>query len=435
MKVIRQLLIVVLAGCSVSMHAHGKAEKAEEAVITAVTALECGQLFDVERETVLRNVTIVVEGDYISAVQESGGAPEGARHIDLSDKVCLPGLMDMHSHMMMGDLVPLGEASSASLALEAAANLEKMLDRGFTTLRMPGDWDSDFGIVDVRNAINAGKIRGPRIFVAAHKLGFHRYMKLSGVDADVGHHKVDPGVKGVRRAVQNQIDHGVDWVKFIADKGNLKTQGVIRIFDDDEVAAFVDEAHKRGTPITAHAIGDKGALSAVLSGADSVEHGFYISKETADEFKRRGVWLIPTLTVLDMFDDEEFDVSKTSMTQEQYDAIKPSYVKNIPYRDEAFQYAYEIGVKMAYGTDMIWPELAAREFSYLVKRGVSHWDAIKMATINSAELLGMDKELGSISPGKHADIIALDEDPLIDIRAIEHVRFVMKSGRIVREVE
>lgn len=432
MRVVSLFIFVFVAGCGVGSEDRASMENAS---VSAVTVLECGQLLDVEAETVLRNVAIVVEGDRIQSVEESGAAPAGARRIDLSDKVCLPGLMDMHSHVMMRELVPLGEGSSASLALNALMTLSEMLDRGFTTLRLPGDWDSEFGIVDVRDAVNSGEFPGPRLFVAGHKLGFHRYMKLSGIDADVGYHKVEPGTEGVREAVRTQVEHGVDWIKFIADKGNLHTEGVVRIFDDEEVAAFVEEAHKHETPITAHAIGDDGTLIATLAGADTIEHGFYISKETAEEMKRRGVWLVPTLTVLDMFDDENFDVSKTSMTQDDYDSVKDVYLKNIPYRDEAFKYAYEIGVKMAYGTDMIWPAYVAREFTYLVKRGVTHWDAIQMATINSAELLGMEDDLGSVSSGKIADIVALEGDPLTDISAMERVRFVMQGGRVIREDE
>ena len=430
MRVISLSLLALVAGCGA---APDEDARLENAVTSAVTALECGQLLDVKTETVLNNVTVIVEGERIQSVEENGAAPAGARRIDLSDKVCLPGLMDMHSHVMMSDSVPLGQSSSASLALNALTTLKELLDRGFTTLRLPGDWDSEFGIVDVRNAVNSGEFPGPRMFVAGHKLGFHRYMKLSGIDAEVGYHKVEPGVEGVREAVRIQVEHDVDWVKFIADKGNLHTEGVVRIFDDEDVAAFVDEAHKHDTPITAHAIGDAGSLIATLAGADTVEHGFYISKETAEEMKRRDVWLVPTLTVLDMFDDENFDVSKTSMTQDDFDSVRDIYLKNIPYRDEAFKYAYEIGVKMAYGTDMIWPAYAAREFTYLVKRGVTHWDAIQMATINSAELLGMEDDLGSVSAGKIADIVALKGDPLTDISAMEQVRFVMQGGEIIRD--
>ena len=430
LRIVSLFLLALAAGCS---GASDDSAREETSSVSNLTALECGRLLDVETETVLQNVTIVVEGDRIQSVEENSAAPSGAHRIDLSDKVCLPGLMDMHSHVMMSDFVPLGEASSAMLALNAVTMISELLDRGFTTLRIPGDWDSEFGIVDVRNAVNSGQFRGPRMFVAGHKLGFHRYMKLSGIDADVGYHKVDPGTEGVREAVRTQIEHDVDWVKFIADKGNLHTEGVVRIFDDEEVAAFVEESHKHDTPITAHAIGDEGSLIATLSGADTVEHGFYISKETAEEMKRRDVWLVPTLTVLDMFDDENFDVSKTSMTQADFDSVKDIYLKNIPYRDEAFKYAYEIGVKMAYGTDMIWPAYAAREFTYLVKRGVTHWDAIQMATINSADLLGMKDDLGSVTPGKIADIVALEGDPLTDISAMEQVRFVMQGGRVVRE--
>ena len=146
-------------------------------------------------------------------------------------------------------------------------------------------------------------------------------MKIAGQEMEVGNHKVGPGIAGVREAVRNEVKHGVDWVKFITDYNDLATEGITRIFDNDEVAAFVDESHALGKPVTAHAIGDEGAHAAVISGVDSIEHGLYISESTAREMKKRGTWLIPTLTLLDMFDDENFDVSKTSTSSPNWDLI------------------------------------------------------------------------------------------------------------------
>ena len=284
----------------------------------------------------------------------------------------------------------------------------------------------------MRNAVNRGVIPGPRLFVAGHKLGFQRYMKKDGKDVDAGNHAVGAGVEGVREAVQNQVDHGVDWVKFIADAGNLKSEGVKRLFNDEDVQAFVEEAHRHNTPITAHAIGDEAAYVTAVAGVDTIEHGFYISEATAEEIKKRDIWLVPTLTVLDMFDDDKLYAEADDWLKAAIDAMRGVHLENIEHRNVSFQYAYEIGVKMAYGTDMIWPKFSKREFFYLVRLGVSHWDAVKMATINSAQLLGVEDKIGSIAEGKYADIIALDGDPLTDIAAIESTVFVMKGGDVIR---
>ena len=426
----RLLAQLFIAASTFLLPAHGGA--APDGIQQAV-AIQCGSLLEVENEVVLNDVTIIVEGERIKSIVDGMAAPEDALVVDLSGKTCLPGLMDMHAHMMIAPFpVPLGEGNSAMFSLQAAANIKEMLYSGFTTLRLPGDWDNDFGIVEVRNAVNQGTIPGPRMFVAGHKLGFERYMRKNGKEVDAGYHAVGPGVEGVREAVRTQVDHGVDWVKFIADSGNLKTEGVKRIFNDEEVAAFIEEAHRLNTPITAHAIDDEASYLMAVSGVDTIEHGFYISEATAEEIKKRDIWLVPTLTVLDMFDDDKLYDEADDWLKASIDATRDIHVENKVYRDASFKYAYKIGVKIAYGTDMIWPKFSKREFVYLVRLGVSNWDAVKMATINSAQLLGMEEEIGSVRAGKYADIIALEGDPLADIEAVESTVFVMKAGEIIR---
>lgn len=292
---------------------------------------------------------------------------------------------------------------------------------------MPGDNDPEFGIVALRDAINQGVVTGPRMFVAPHLLQpiwgqFHITTENDKNDL------VSAGADAARDAVRSQVRHGADFIKVAADAGGIMKDEITRVFTEEEIGAFADEARRLNKRITAHAHGEGAARSAVMSGYDSIEHGFYLSESTAKEMKKRGTYLVPTLGVYDIYFDERADFSRFGFDFSPNEGMADRRKK----RDEAFKFAYKIGVKMAFGTDEIWPDMAGREFSYLSRLGVSNWDAIAMATINGADLLGMKDQLGSISVEKFADIIALPENPLDNIEAMEKVSFVMKGGNIVR---
>ncbi len=405
---------------------------AQAAFTAELTALKCGTLLDVDNRKVLSNITVLVEGDRIAAVEKKMAVPSDARVVDLSDKTCLPGLMDMHVHMMSYDGKTIRTdrmESSAKLTLNGLRNINKMLEDGFTTLRIPGDIDPAFGIVDLRNAINEGIVDGPRLFVAPHLLEPVWGIFHGAREGDVND-LVPAGPDAARDAVRKQVRHSADFIKVAADAGGIHKDQIDRMFTDEELRAFVDEAHHLNKKITAHTHGEQTTTAAVLAGYDSIEHGFFLSSKTAREMIKRKVWLVPTLTIFDMYYDDKADYSKITSYASQFPQKRIEMVERRQRRDDAFKRAYKMGVKIAYGTDQFWPNMAIREFSYLVRLGVSNWDAITMATLNGAELLGNTDDLGSISVGKFADIVATAKNPLDDIEEIEDVRFVMKAGSI-----
>ncbi|WP_417625048.1 amidohydrolase family protein [Paremcibacter congregatus] len=399
------------------------------------TALKCGTVLDVVEQKTMTNVTLLIKGERISAMGQDVAVPQGVRVVDLSDHYCLPGLMDMHAHMMAIDKEGKhhkGTETSAELILRALGNAQQLLQNGFTTLRIPGDVDNEFSIVKLRDAINQGVISGPRLIVAPHALqplwGKGHFAKEHDHN-----HLVEAGPDAARDAVRRQVRHGADWIKVVGDEG-MHPDELLRVFTDEEMAAFADEAKALRKKITTHAHGEHAAKVAVEAGYDSIEHGFFMSKATVREMKKKGIWLVPTLTVFDsMYDPKQMPLSAAfDIDSETRNFYQTKWAAARQIRDETFQYAYKAGVKIAFGTDQVMPGLATLEFAYLNRLGVTSWDAISMATINGADLLGMKEQLGSISEGKIADIIALRENPLERIEALEQVSFVMKAGATVR---
>ena len=405
-----------------------------------VTALKCGTLLDVEQKKSLNNITVTIDADRIIAVEKNGVVPADAKVIDLSDKICLPGLMDMHVHPTIFD----GQRrhvsatdSSAFLVINAIRSVQKLLQAGFTTLRIPGEQDHTYGMIDLRNAINNQVIEGPRLFVAPHRILSENHVVPTYPVA------IPAGTDAARNEIRKQIRYGADFIKVNADLGGIFMREISRWHTVEEMKALVDEAHAWNKPITSHAHGDEAIRVAVMAGYDSIEHGFFMSESTAKEMKKRGTYLIPTLSVFDMLFDEKMPVEEQyleSFMEEYFSRLHNSDAFSITkeqrkIRDKSFKYAYKIGVKMAFGSDRGGIVRAHfREFAYLARLGVTPWDTIQMATINAAELLNKTDQLGSIEVGKFADIIALSESPLNDIEAFERgVDFVMKGGEIVHQ--
>ena len=408
------------------------------AMAEQVTVLKCGTLLDVKNKQTLENVTVIIETDRITSVEKSGAIPADANVIDLTDKTCMPGLMDMHVHPSVFDgkhRHVSGTDSSAFLVINAVRSVQKLLEAGFTTLRIPGEQDHEYGMIDLRNGINNGVIQGPRLFVAPHRLLSENSIVPTYPVA------VASGVDGARNAIREQIKHGADFIKVNADLGGIFVPEISRWHTVEEMKTFVDEAHAWNTRITSHAQGEEAIRVAVLAGYDSIEHGFFMSESTAKEMKKRGTYLIPTLTVFDALFDEEYDGNKHTK-----DYMEKSFEERLletpiavakerrKLRDKSFKFAYKIGVKIAFGTDRGGiVEAHLREFAYLDRLGVTPWDAIQMATMNGAEVVGELDRLGSIEPNKFADIIALSENPLNDTEAFERsVTFVMKGGEVIR---
>lgn len=365
---------------------------------------------------------------------QPGQAPLDAEVMDLGDRTLLPGLIDCHTHLLipsgLGELGYL-KRSQAALVLNGVVNAKKVLDAGFTTVRDVGA-SAGFGDVALRDAIARGDIPGPHLLVAGPALsitGGHGDLNgfpphLHGTEE----HIVDSPDQA-RHTVREWRKYGVDLIKIHATGGVLSNHDDpgAPSFSSPEFKAIVDEARRRGMDVCAHAHGDAGILEATLAGVRSIEHGSLLSPATAKEMKARGTFLVPTLYALEsiLLPGNPYKVPEGSLAKAR--AI-------LPLRRAGFKVALDAGIPIAYGTDIGVFEHAqvAADFRYLVSYGMTPLQAIQSATLVAADLLRMSGDIGSLEPGRSADIIAVDGDPLKDIRTLERVRFVMKEGRVVR---
>jgi imidazolonepropionase-like amidohydrolase len=398
------------------------------------TAIRCGAVIDVAAGISRPNLTVVVRGSRV--VDISSAAPQGAAVIDLGTAVCLPGMMDLHAHIFDDPSASTSEnylkRSSAAKTLSGLRRAQIMLRNGFTTLRDPGDMDRYYGLVDLRDSIARGDFPGPRLFVAPHAItptGGHADLNDLAPDvSDQAFGIVANGVDEIRKAVRQEIKYGADWIKLFVTGGVMSAHDDPRVqeFTDDEIRAAVEETHRHRKKITVHAIGTEGIKGSIRAGVDSVEHGILIDAEGIRMMVERGTFLVPTLYVLNYIVEEG----------EKHGIPAENIAKGralVEERDRNLRAAFAANVKLAFGTDTIFPvEYAAREFPLLVKLGLTPMRAIRSATLGSAELLGVDKELGSIEVGKTADIVAVPGNPLDDISVLQHVQFVMKNGAVIR---
>jgi imidazolonepropionase-like amidohydrolase len=401
-------------------------------------ALICGRLIDAAMTESGRPGVIVARDGEIVEIRSGQVAPAGAETIDLSDLSCLPGLTDLHSHLMGQDPVQafrrggLGRSSAENVLL-GLKNAQTMLHNGFTTLRVPGDSDHHFGAIALRDAIKAGLYQGPRMFVAPHMLSpLGGHSDLQGLPTDRGHvfsgKTVAAGVDNVREAVRRELKYGADWIKIAASGGVMSWDDdpEVQGFTDDEIAAFADETHRYGKKITGHIHGDAAALSAARSGFDSIEHGTMISTRTIEEMKRQGVVLVPTVFVIDWVLDRCDEGAVPEPMCDKARAVAEE-------RDANVLAAYRAGVKIGYGVDQIFShEHSLGEFEALVRVGITPRDAIAAATTVAAELLGVEDRAGTLRVGSWADVVAVEGDPLADISSMTRIRFVMMNGDVVR---
>src|ERR1700728_3901441 len=378
-----------------------------------VVAIHCGRLMDVRSEKPMVNATIIVRDGRIDSIGTDVAVPAGSQNIDLSHATCLPGLMDLHAHILFNpargtdDNYLLG--SSAYKALYGLKRAQQELSEGFTTLRDRSDFT------------------GPRMFVAPHALtstGGHADLNDIAPDVDtIAFGKIVSGPQSMREAVREEIKYGADWIKVYVSGGVMSAHDDPRVqtFTDEEIQAAVDETHRLRKIITGHAIG-----ASVRAGVDSVEHGLLIDDETIRMMKDKGTYLIPTLYVLNYIVEEG---PKMGFPPARIDKGKAMIAE----RDRRLRAAFAAGVKICFGSDTIFDErFVPREFPLLVSLGLTPFQAIQAATINPATLLGIDKETGTLEAGKQADIVAVEQNPLEDIHALEHVKFVMKGGTVVR---
>src|SRR6267143_821724 len=364
---------VAVAGVLICVRGTAQAQDKEKTAARKV-AIRAGRLIDGKSETALTNALILIEGERIVSVSAGGTAPAGVEVIDLSKATVLPGFVDTHTHLLLN-----------------------------------------------------GEVPGPRMQVATRAMTPTGMYPLLGYSWELqvpkGVQYVD-GVEGARKAVREQVMYGADWIKYYSDRRyHFEADGVLHSmvnFTDEEAKAIVDEAHRLGKKVAAHAIGSDGIAAALRAGVDTIEHGDGLTDALMDEMARRGIYWVPTITV------------------GVY--VAPGRGGNWPkmadLQRENFSKAIKKGVKIALGTDaggFDWKVLnEAKEFEYYVQYGMTPMQAIRAGTSVPAELLGWSDKLGTIEAGKWADMVAVSGDPLKDIKELENVKFVMKGGTVYK---
>jgi len=397
-------------------------------------AIRAGRLIDGKSDSVIVNALILIDGDKIVSVTAGGAVPAGIELIDLSQATVLPGLMDTHTHVMLnGDVTAedydtqLLKESIPYRAILGARNARIALEHGFTVLRDLETEGAMFADVDVKTAIANGEVPGPRMQVATRAMAPTGMYPLLGYSWELkvptGVQYVD-GVEGARKAVREQAMYGADWIKYYSDrKYHFEGDGVLHSmvnFTDEEARAIVDEAHRIGKKVAAHAIGSDGIAAALRAGVDTIEHGDGLTEPLMDEMVRKGVYWVPTISV-GIYVSAGRAGNWPKMAQLQRDN---------------FPKALKKGVKIAMGTDaggFDWKELnQAKEFEYYVQFGMTPMQAIRSGTTVTAELLGWSDRAGTIEAGEWADIVAVSGDPLKDITELQRVKFVMKGGAVYK---
>ena len=397
---------------------------------TPTVAVRAGKLIDVRSGKVSTNAYIVVAKDRILRISDS--APSGVKVIDLSKYTVVPGLIDSHAHVLGNpkDQSSTGglRMSSAQKAIWGARNLQVWLDHGFTALRDACEGDPAYGQLALRDSIAAGLIRGPRMVSAGGCVsltGGHGDDDVLAPDAGlVKHPNIADSVDDISRVVRRDIKYGADWIKLMATGGVMDPISDYRVqeLSEEQMAKAVEIAHRAGKKVMAHAEGAEGIKAAVQAGVDSIEHGTVMDEEGARLMEQHGTWLVPTLYC--------FQHDMETGTSQGRDPV--SFAKGVAILKEqqpAFARAIAHHIKIAYGVDDD-PDVVSKEFGALVRGGLSPLDALRAATINGAELTGRDKDIGSIDPGKFADMVAVEGDPLANITVMEKVVFVMKGGEV-----
>jgi len=399
-------------------------------------ALKAAHLLDVRAGRVLDEQTVLVVGERIEKVGPSAEVPipSGARVIDLGSATLLPGLIDAHVHLtddpQDSGFRSLG-ISVPRQALIGAKNARLTLEAGFTTVRNVGA--SGYSDLALRDAVNAGDVPGPRILASGPALGItggHCDENLLAPEFQYRADGVADGLPSVIAKVRENIKYGADLIKFCAS-GGVFSKGDLpgtEQYSPAEMAAIIAEAHRLGRKVAAHAHGTQAIIDATEAGVDSIEHGSLIDDKGIRAMKEHGTYLVG-----DIYNDD-FIMGEGKQVGFTEDNLAKERMVGQRQRD-GFRKAAEAGVKIAFGTDAgVYPHgWNARQFAVMVKYGLTPLAAIQAATLSAADLLGWSDRVGSIEPGKFADLVAVSGDPTRDVTLLEHVKFVMKGGQVVKE--
>src|SRR5882762_2620217 len=433
MKITSRVLLLLLS-FGISAHA------ADETI-----ALKAARLFDGRSSSLLQNGVVIVRGDKIVDAGSNLPLPSGAQVIDLGDATLSPGFMDAHTHLTADFSGNYNEHRLQELdlnvsehAIRATAFARATVEAGFTTVRDLGSrfvGSREFVDVALRNSINKGVIVGPRMLVATKGIGatgghfdptsgFRDFLFAREPDYTDG---IADGPDEIRKAVRFEVKNGADVIKAAVSGGVLSLSDEVDTpqLTPAEMAALVDESHRLRKKVAVHCHGDQAGREAIEAGVDSIEHGSFLKPETLTLMKNKGTFLTPTLMAAEYI-------------KGKLDAYPPALqAKGIAAynaRSEMFRNALKIGVKISFGTDAaVFPHGEnAKEFKLMTDLGMAPIDALKSATANDAELLGIAQKLGTLEKGKLADVIAMPGDPTQDITATERVSFVMKEGKIIR---
>ncbi|HKF21678.1 MAG TPA: amidohydrolase family protein [Candidatus Angelobacter sp.] len=417
-----------------------RAQKTSAAAPEKVFAIRAANLIDGLAAQPRHNVLIVIRGNKIESVSESGTPPAAATVINFGPQVTvLPGLIDTHTHIFLQGEDPaeggydeqLLKHPSSYRAARATVSVRRALEQGFTTLRDLETEGAGYGDVGIKEAINAGYIPGPRLFVVTRAISTTGGYPLEGYNPDIVVPKgaqIGDGPVELRKIAREQLDHGADWIKvymthrsWADEDGKLVSQPTLT---EEELKAVVNEAHGWQKKVACHAYGGIGLRRALDGGCDSIEHGLDLDDNALTQMLQQGTWYVPTLAVY-YYDNEPENTPGGKRDRARITAHEASFKK-----------ALKLGIKIAFGTDVggfSWNDPIAQEFGYMVKFGMTPMDAIKSATSRAAELLDQKGELGVIAPGAYADVITVNGDPLANIDALKNVNFVMKDGSVFKQ--
>ncbi|HET9408450.1 MAG TPA: amidohydrolase family protein [Candidatus Sulfotelmatobacter sp.] len=430
-----QLGILVLAvACS------GWAQSSSPSNKNAVTVIRAGTLIDGKSNQPRHDQIIVIRGNLIESVLDAASAkiPAGATAIDLTHATILPGLIDSHTHIFLqgedpaqgGYDVNILNAPLSLRAARATVACRRALEQGFTTLRDVETEGAGYGDVGIKQAIELGYIPGPRLFISTRAISSTGGYMLEGYAPELNMPKgaeIADGPVEARKAAREQLDHGADWIKvymthrsWVGKNGELVSQPTFTV---EELRAIVDETHGWGKKVACHAYGGIGLHRALDGGCDSIEHGLDLDDAAIAQMLKQGTWYVPTLSAY------YHDWAPADTPGGQRDRLRAAV------HEPSFKKAMKAGVKIVFGTDMggiSWSEPIAQEFGKMVEFGMSPMDTIQSATSRAATMLDADGKIGVIAPGAYADVIAVNGDPLRDIKVLENVQFVMKDGMAFR---